>query len=64
MNFLFHFELSRSTQNEIAYSFGFILRRSAQNEIIITFYADIMHTFFLFHFAFGSVLNDKCVNKR
>ena len=43
-----------------AYCFGFILRRSAQNERIITFYADIMHTF-LFHFAFGSVLNDKCV---
>ena len=57
MNFLFHFALSMSTQNEITCSICVILHRSVLNERIITFCADSRHTFF--HFAAGSVLNDK-----
>ena len=37
MNFVFHFALSGSTQNEITCSFCFILQHSVLNERIITF---------------------------
>ena len=60
--FLFHFVLSRSTQNEIIWSVNFILRQflsNSQNEIIISFCADSRHAFFYISVdVMMSVLND------